>query len=310
MTSQTVNANLAEPEPFGFAMIETDGGSGPAVITDRGAVPLRELVGDTPDSIDALLSDWEATCDAVAAALSNGSDGLGWTASSELEFAAPLTRPSAIYCSGANYYDHIAEMGAQPPDKSTEDAYHFLVPPAAMTGDRHPVVRPLGAQRLDWEVELVAVIGRRAERIAVENALDYVAGYTVVNDISVRDDSIFHPIFGVRWIPSKGLATLKPIGPRIVPSRFVTDPMRLRISTHVNGEVRQDSNTDQMIWSLQEQIASLSRGVALLPGDLILTGTPAGTAAAHGQYLSDGDVVTVSVEGVGTLVNTVMPSAQ
>ena len=237
---------------------------------------LEHLLGQAPDSVDSMLDEWDVQCDAIAAALAEQADQLEWVAPKKVTFGPPLARPSAIFCSGANFYDHVAEMGKDPPDKHSEDAFHFLVPPASMTGDRGPVIRPAGVQRLDWEVELVAVIGRRAEHVEIDEALDYVAGYMVANDISVRDESIFHPIFGVRWVPSKGLATMTPLGPAIVPARFVVDPMRLQISTYVNGEVRQDSNTDQMIWSVQEQIASLSRGVPLLPGDLILTAHPGG----------------------------------
>jgi 2-keto-4-pentenoate hydratase/2-oxohepta-3-ene-1,7-dioic acid hydratase in catechol pathway len=299
---------LTDVQRFSLATILGSTGASPAVVTDRGVLSLKHLLGQAPDSVDAMLGDWDAHCDAIAAALAEQDGQPDWVAPTEVTFGPPLARPSAIYCSGANFYDHVAEMGQDPPDKDAEDAFHFLVPPASMTGDRHLVIRPEGVQRLDWEVELVAVIGKRAEHVGVDEALGYVAGYMVANDISVRDKSIFHPIFGVRWVPSKGLATMTPIGPGIVPARFVENPMRLRISTHVNGEIRQDSNTDQMIWTLQEQIASLSRGIPLLPGDLILTGTPAGTAAAHGRYLADGDVVNVSVEGIGTLVNTVAAS--
>ncbi len=293
---------------FGLATIAGPDGPYLAVMTDHGVVGISDLLGEqAPTSVLAMLPDWDDHCDAISAALAADGTTAHWVSPSELKFEPPLPDPGAIYCSGANFYDHIAEMGKEPPDKDAEDAYHFMVAPSTLTGHHQPVIRPRGVENLDWEVELVAVIGRRARAVTAEEALDYVAGYTVVNDISVRQPSIFHHIFGVRWIPSKGLATMNPMGPSIVPARFVPDPLHLNLSTHVNGEVRQDSNTDQMIWTVQEQIASLSAGLELRPGDLILTGTPAGTAAAYGRYLADGDVVTVAVEGIGTLENTIEP---
>ena len=294
-------------ERFALARIETSAGAAEvAVLTDRGVQPLTVMLGaDAPESVAAMLPDWDQWCDRIAAALASPAS-TGWQPVADVSFAAPLPAPGALYLTGANYYDHIAEMKAQQPDKSTEDVFHFMIPATSLVGDGHFVIRPPGVIKLDWEVELAAVIGRRAVDVKVDDALDYVAGYTVANDVSSRDpDLIFHPIFGVRFVVAKGQATMTPMGPAIVPARFVPDPGHLRLTTYVNDELRQNSNTDQMIWTLPEQIAYLSGMTALEPGDIILTGTPAGTAAAHGTYLGDGDVMRVSVEGIGTLVNTV-----
>lgn len=294
---------------FALATIEQAGGpAGAAVLVDRGVLPMTVLFGtDAPDSVSAMLPDWDGWCDRIAKALELLAEDVAWRPPDQVLLAAPLPAPSALYLTGANYYDHIAEMKAHLPDKATEDVFHFMIPATSMVGDRHPVVRPPGVQQLDWEVELAAVIGRRAVDVKVDDALDHVAGYTVANDVSARDrDLIFHPIFGVKFVVAKGQATLTPIGPAIVPARFLPDPGHLRLTTYVNDELKQDSNTDQMIWSLAEQISFLSGMTALEPGDIILTGTPAGTAGAHGTYLADGDVMRVSVEGVGTLVNQVV----
>jgi 2-keto-4-pentenoate hydratase/2-oxohepta-3-ene-1,7-dioic acid hydratase in catechol pathway len=300
------------PDPqntrFALATIEEGGRpGGPAVLTERGVLALSALLGaDAATSIQQMLPDWERWCDRIAAALDSGVAS-GWQDVHEVLLAPPLPAPGSLYLTGANYYDHIAEMKAQLPDKAVEDVFHFMIPATSLVGDRHDVVRPPGVEKLDWEVELAAVIGRRAVDVKAENALDHVAGYTVANDVSSRDmDLIVHPIFGIRFIVAKGQATLTPMGPALVPARFVPDPGKLRLTTYVNDELRQSSSTDQMIWTLQEQIAFLSSMTALEPGDVILTGTPAGTAAAHGSYLADGDVMSVSVEGIGTLVNTVV----
>jgi 2-keto-4-pentenoate hydratase/2-oxohepta-3-ene-1,7-dioic acid hydratase in catechol pathway len=177
-----------------------------------------------------------------------------------------------------------------------------------MIGHRRTVRRPSGeGAKLDWEVELVAVLGTRIEAASAAQALDAVAGYTIANDISVRDWGATgrHPVFGHRWLERKGRATLLPVGPMLVPARLIDDPMDLELRLEVNGSVRQRSRTSEMIFGIAEQVAYLSSLTALLPGDLILTGTPAGTASAHGTYLRDGDLVTATIERLGALENRI-----
>ena len=290
---------------FGVATLDEGGVLSPAVVTDDGVVTLAALLGDgVPGSVRGLLADWDTWCDRISAALAAGVPA--WVPAEQVTFAPPLPDPSNLYLAGANYYNHIAEMKGERPDKSVEEAFHFMLPSASLVGTGHDVVRPDGADQLDWEVELAVVIGRRADAVKAEEALDHVAGYAVANDVSIRGASIFHPIFGVRFLYAKGQATLTPMGPAIVPARFVPDPANLTLSTHVNGVLRQDSSTAQMIWSVREQIAALSGRAPLLPGDVILTGTPAGTGGAHGAYLVDGDVMTTTVAGLGVLVNRVV----
>ena len=292
---------------FGFASVEQGGGTVAAVVTKQGVVPLRRLLGaGSPGSVRGLLPEWDRWCDEVAAAVEAADAALEWLPPTDVVFAPPLPDPSNLFLAGANYYDHVREMKAHLPDKATEDVFHFMVASGSLTGTGHDVYRPPGVERLDWEVELAVVIGRRADRVPVEDALDHVAGYAVANDVSVRDPSLMHPIFGVKFLLAKGQATLTPMGPVVVPARFVPDPGALSLSLLVNGQVRQDSTTAQMIWSVQEQVAYLSAQAPLSPGDVILTGTPAGTAAAHGTYLADGDVMTASVQGLGVLTNRVV----
>ena len=298
--------------PFGLATIEQAGLLAPAVVTHRGVATLSAVLGTTaPGSVRGLFPDWDHWCDRISAGLD--ATALPWVRATEVAFAAPLPDASSLYLAGANYHDHVAEMNryakSMRPDESPvaeNDMFHFMVPATSLVGTGRDVVRPIGADQLDWEVELAVVIGRRAEAVDVEHALDFVAGYAVANDVSVRGPATMHPIFGVRFLVAKGQSTLTPMGPMIVPARFVHDPQDLALSTRVNGQVRQDSSTSQMIFSVREQIASLSRRATLLPGDIILTGTPAGTAAAFDTFLLDGDVITMTVEGLGTLINTVV----
>ena len=170
--------------------------------------------------------------------------------------------------------------------------------------------RPPGCTQLDWEIELAVVIGRRAEHVSLDAALEYVAGYTVANDLSMRDFAMRPDVpFGVDWIRSKGYAGCLPVGPTIIPSAFVPDPQRLSLSLSVNGEKMQDSSTALMLFSVAEQIVALSAIVPLLPGDLICTGTPAGVGFARGRFLEPGDVTVAEIEILGRLETRVVESA-
>lgn len=217
----------------------------------------------------------------------------------------PTVDRPAVFCAGANYSDHVAEMGEKPLTR----AYHFVSPPTVLAGDGDEVRRPAQTELLDWEVELVAVIGRPTFGATVENALDSVVGYAVGNDVSVRGTDFIHPIFGMDWGVMKNPDGLTPVGPALIPARFVADPQRLAMTLSVDGVVRQDSSTAYMSVTVAEQIAAISLRTTLLPGDLILTGTPAGTARSHADaYLTDGATMVASIEGLGTLTNTVAPT--
>jgi 2-keto-4-pentenoate hydratase/2-oxohepta-3-ene-1,7-dioic acid hydratase in catechol pathway len=269
--------------------------------------PLRLLLGaDAPDTFAGVLADWSAWIDRIEAVFARGPVP-GGVPAVDVEFRpVGVDRPS-VWCAGANYTDHVEEMMGEPPADLGARAFHFLAQAGTLSGHRGVVERPAGVRQFDWEVELAAVIGRRARHVAVEDALDHVPGYTVANDISVRDpDLLRHSIFGVDWTTSKNADGSTPVGPSVVPARFIVDPADLDLGLTVNGEVRQKSNTSKMIIDLPGQIAALSGVVTLEPGDLILTGTPAGTAAAHHDaYLVPGDVIVAHVEGLGSLQTTV-----
>jgi 2-keto-4-pentenoate hydratase/2-oxohepta-3-ene-1,7-dioic acid hydratase in catechol pathway len=291
---------------FGFCTIEVDGGAQAAVLLGDRVVELSALPGaaaDGPISVRGVLADVERWTDTVGLVL----DGdLPWHPAGEVAFLPPVTDPSAIYCAGANYFDHLEEMGAGAVEKKDLSPFHFLTAPSAMVGHLGTVRRPLDCVKLDWEIELAAVIGRRAWQVGEAEALGHVAGYTIVNDVAARDYlDRRNPALGIDWLRHKSFATLLPIGPAVVPARFVTDPTDLALRLQVNGRTMQDSSTAKMVFSLAEQIAALSQVTALLPGDIVLTGTPAGTAAAHGRYLEPGDLMTAEIAGLGILENAV-----
>lgn len=201
-----------------------------------------------------------------------------------------MLRPSKIIGIGQNYRAHAAELGKGIP----EEPLVFLKPPSAIIADGMPIERPAGYERVDYEGELGVVIGKRARAVAREHALDFVAGCVCVNDVTVRD---LQKRDG-QWSRAKGFDTFCPIGPRIVAG---LDPSDLRITTRVNGQVKQDSSTSDLIFDVPFLVAFLSRHMTLEEGDLISTGTPAGVG-----NLAVGDVVEVEISGIGVLRNLVI----
>ncbi|MBI3513823.1 MAG: fumarylacetoacetate hydrolase family protein [Proteobacteria bacterium] len=229
---------------------------------------------------------------------------------------APVLYPSAVYCAGANYADHMLEMAAAAKAAPEPDPHelglgpwHFIKAPRAIVGDGDIVTLPRYARNVDWEIELAAVIGRPARNVPLERALDYVAGYTIANDLSARDAGRRGPVpdlspFKWDWTSHKSFEGSCPLGPWIVPASDIPDPQALGLKLWINDVIKQDSHTSKMIFTTAEQIAHLSTRITLHPGDLVLTGTPAGVGAGRGEFLKAGDVVKLWIEKIGTLTNT------
>ena len=225
----------------------------------------------------------------------------------------PVLYPSAIFCAGANYSDHLMEMararGINPdPDPRTLGLkpWHFIKATRSVVETQSTVPLPEHSRMVDWEAELVAVIGRPAKNVSVDKALGYVAGYTVASDLSARDLSARPHVpdsspFKYDWIGQKSFDGACPVGPWIAPAKEIPDPQNLSIKLWVNDVLKQDSHTSKMIFSTAEQIAHLSTRITLHPGDLILTGTPAGVGMARHEFLRAGDEVKVWIERIGTL---------
>ena len=234
-----------------------------------------------------------------------------------VKLLAPVLYPGNIYCAGANYTDHMAEMAraqGQAPGPTMkelgEKPWHFVKSSkSSVVGPGARVKLPVYSQMVDWEVELAAVIGRAARDVSVDKALDYVAGYTIANDLSARDvmrrdknpaTSPFH----YDWLSQKCFDGACPLGPWIVPASDIPYPQNLALKLWVNDTMMQDSHTGKMIFSTAEQIAMLSSRVTLYPGDLILTGTPAGVGMPRRTFLKAGDTVKLWIEGIGELSHT------
>jgi 2,4-didehydro-3-deoxy-L-rhamnonate hydrolase len=219
----------------------------------------------------------------------------------EVELLGPVPHPDKIVGIGLNYRDHAAESGQEVPPEPIlfpKFANSVIGPGAAIR-----IPRPTG--QVDYEAELGAVIGREAREVSEREALDYVAGYLCANDVSARDLQFNN---GGQWLLGKAIDTFLPTGPFLVTSDEVVDPQQLPIRCIVNGEALQDSNTSQMVFSVGELVSFISRTLTLAPGDIIVTGTPAGVGFARKppRFLSSGDEVTVQIEGIGSLTNPVV----
>ncbi len=268
--------------------------------------PLAAVVGDhvVPlagrlDGIGTLDELVAAGPEAWAAAEAAAGDGDG-TPLADAELAAPLSRPSKIVCVGLNYHDHCVETGTAVPERPLL----FAKFPSSLSGPGDPIAWPERlSEQVDWEVELAVVIGSRLKRAGLGEALDAVFGYTAANDVSARDLQ-----FGDgQWTRGKSLDSFCPLGPVVVTAEEFGDPQSHALSTRVNGETVQDSSTDRMVFDVATILSFASQAMTLEPGDLVLTGTPAGCGAFRSPpvFLAPGDVVEVEVDGIGVLRNPV-----
>jgi 2-keto-4-pentenoate hydratase/2-oxohepta-3-ene-1,7-dioic acid hydratase in catechol pathway len=212
----------------------------------------------------------------------------------------PIARPGKVIAVGLNYRDHAAETGQELPTSPML----FAKWPTCLIGHGDAIVLPTLSDKVDFEAELGVVIGRGGRGIGSDDALDHVAGYICANDVSARDLQRADK----QYSRAKSLDTFGPVGPRLVPASEIPDPQALRIRAILNGQVMQDSSTAGMVFGVRELIAFISEGITLEPGDLIVTGTPAGVGFARDPrvFLQPGDTITVEIEGVGELTNPVV----
>ncbi len=218
---------------------------------------------------------------------------------SEVRLHAPICNPPRIFCIGLNYRDHALESRLEIPKFPV---VFFKMTPS-IVGPEETIVLPRETSEPDYEAELAVVISKGGYRIGADNAMEHVYGYTIVNDVSARDVQFSTS----QWSLSKSLPTFCPIGPSIVTKDEISDPHALRIHLEINGEVLQDSSTRELIFSVPELIAYISSLTPLLPGDIISTGTPSGVGFARTpkRWLRSGDRVSITIDGLGTLVNSV-----
>ncbi len=280
--------------------------------------------GTTPDQLSALASA-VAFLEAgdqllrlaegfVAAAEAGGGPREALFPLAEAELRPPVPGARKVLALAGNYREHIREGGRPTYAKEETYPYFFMKPPSTtLIGHEAPVQHSRVVRKLDYEGELAIVIGKRGRYIEAADAYDHIAGYTILNDISERGLASKEPPKAEReqnrffdWLLGKWFDSAAPCGPWLVTKDEIPDPHALHLRTRVNGETRQDDTTGEMIFTVPENLAFISRVLTLEPGDLIATGTPSGVGNARGLYLEPGDVVEVEIEGIGVLRNAVV----
>lgn len=277
---------------------QSDRGPRVAGVRDGGLVDLNRADGQVPSCIKQLLAQGPEGVDRARAALQVGAV----QSPGEVRLLPPVPRPEKVICVGLNYADHARESGMQPP----AEPVIFSKFPTAVSADGDPIVLPRVSGQVDYEAELVVVIGVGGHRIAPERARDHIAGYCCGNDVSARDWQLYKP--GGQWLLGKSFDTFAPFGPALVTADEAGDVSDLRIQLRLNGQRMQDSSTQQLIFPVEQLVAYVSGVCTLVPGDVIFTGTPPGVGFVRKPpvYLKPGDLVEVEIERLGVLRNRIV----
>ena len=294
----------------------------PGLLMSDRVYDFEDMGGLPYSSVLDVLNDWPNSERVLRRAVANEPRGSG-RPPTELCLAPPVLYPGNIYAAGANYHDHVAEMRAVMGTPDELYGHELGLPPwhfikaskSCVVGPDEMIVIPPAVTQLDWEAELAVVVGRMARRVRAEEALQYVAGYTIANDLSARDLTRRPKLVDTApmkydWIGQKCFDGACPMGPWLTLSSDITDPQNLSIHLWVNDELKQESNTSRMIYSIAEQIATLSERLTLHPGDVILTGSPAGVGLARGEFLHPGDTVRIAIQSLGELTNVIVKENQ
>jgi 2-keto-4-pentenoate hydratase/2-oxohepta-3-ene-1,7-dioic acid hydratase in catechol pathway len=283
-----------------LATIKTWAGPRAAVQVGDAFVDVHAVDAQLPATVRGLLEGGPALLQAAAQA-ARRPEAFKYAAQ-DVEFFAPVHDARKIVCVGLNYKDHAAESGSPIP----RDPVLFSKYSTALVGHNQNIVLPPVSQKVDFEAELVVVIGKRGRNVPAASAMEYVAGYACGHDVSARDWQLEKD--GKQWMAGKTFDTFAPLGPTLVTADEVPDPQNLRIQLRLNGQTMQDSSTSQLIFSVAHVVAYISQIFTIEPGDLIFTGTPPGVGMARKPpvFLKPGDVCEVEVEGLGVLRNPVV----
>jgi 2,4-didehydro-3-deoxy-L-rhamnonate hydrolase len=309
--------------PFKLGTFAAHGGGSAfaaVVLGDDDVFNLRSIAGSkltTTESIEGLLEDWDANFAAlqehVATIEKDGRPGAFKL--SELKALPPVRRPGKMFYAAQNFQEHVDEMlraGMTPAggpkftgEKSTSDPYLFLKAPSTLCGANDDIAIPTGLKKIDWEAEIALVIGKGGKRIKAARALDHVAGFMTTNDVSARDLQVRADRPGLRsdWLNGKSHDNFAPTGPFLVPRAFVPDHKNLFIRLTLNGEVKQNGNTSQFIFTPEEQIEYASNILSLESGDFFSCGTCGGVGQGTNTFIKVGDVMETEVEGLGKMRN-------
>ncbi|MBS0210870.1 MAG: fumarylacetoacetate hydrolase family protein [Planctomycetes bacterium] len=282
-----------------FVTFQSALGPRAGLVKGGGYVDLQATDARLPNSVKEIIAGGSKLLTLAAEA---GQKASATVPASSVKLLSPVLDPQKIICVGLNYADHAREGGKEPP---TEPVI-FCKFATALSAHEAPIVLPAVSQKVDYEAELVVVIGRAGRNIPQQHALDFVAGYCVGHDVSARDWQQEKP--GGQWLLGKSFDTFAPLGPTLVTPDEVGNAGKLRIQCRLNGQTMQDSNTEQLIFTIPHLIAYVSQVATLMPGDLIYTGTPSGVGFARKPpvFLKPGDVVEVEIEKLGVLRNPVV----
>ncbi|RPE46747.1 2-keto-4-pentenoate hydratase/2-oxohepta-3-ene-1,7-dioic acid hydratase in catechol pathway [Streptomyces sp. Ag109_O5-1] len=319
MKPAAASASFSGPFALGVLSV-SDQAPFPGLVIPGGRVlDLRTALGEPTLTTRAIFDRWDEMLPRLQELAAD--ETAGWRPLVHLQVHAPV-EPRQVFQSGANYRQHVidlevahrsaadprtveearAEVAAVMDRRAAEDLpYVFIGLPSAITGPFDDIELPDWAEQPDWELELAAVIAKPAYRVPVEEALEYVAGYAIANDLTDRA-TVFRrdmKAIGTDWLRSKNAPGFTPLGPWIVPAESIADPGDLRVTLKLNGETMQDESTKDMLFGIARLVSYISRTSRLLPGDLVLTGSPAGNGMHWGRLLRDGDVMEGSITGLG-----------
>jgi 2-keto-4-pentenoate hydratase/2-oxohepta-3-ene-1,7-dioic acid hydratase in catechol pathway len=320
---------LSDPgEKFALGTFASGDSSFPGLVLEGSVFDLRRHLG-ADASVRRMIENWGPSLARLQDLVQMLDPADADHELADLRPLPPVQPCGEIFQAGANYHQHVLDLMAGAEQRGDESdgltsaadreaaaaaleerarsghPFVFLGSAHTVVGANDDVVLPYDSAQSDWEIELAAVIGRPGRRLSRERALEVVAGYTICNDLTSRD-ALNRPdatALGIDWLAGKNSPTFLPTGPFIVPARVV-DPMSLQLRLAVNGEVMQDDNTADMLFDLAALIEHISNVAELRPGDLVLTGSPAGNGASHGVFLKPGDVIEATIEGLGTQRNT------
>src|SRR5579871_6407568 len=307
--------------PFKLGTFSALGGAFTGVVLGEDVFDLRGLPGTkltSTGSLETLLESWDANFAALQTSVARlEKEGRpGAFKLSELKVLPPVRRPGKMFYAAQNFQEHVDEMlraGMTPKEgpkftgeKSTSKPYLFLKASSTLAGAYDDIAIPYGLQKIDWEAEIACVISKPGKRIKAERALDHVAGWMTTNDVSARDLQVRADRPGLRsdWLNGKSHDNFAPTGPFLVPRAFVKDHMNLFIRLTVNGEVKQNGNTSQFIFTPEEQIEYASNILSLQSGDFFSCGTCGGVGQGTNTFLKAGDVMETEIEGLGKMRNT------
>ena len=327
MEGNLVETHACLAGPFALGTFADHGRVFAGLVRGDQVLDLSQRAGsDFPQTTRDLLERWDEVFGELQALADR--NGIGWRPLEGLRVLPPV-EPRQVFQSGANYRKHVIDLAAahrRPDDPRTEAEireevaalmdrraaedlpYVFTGLPTSITGPYDDIRVPDWCTKPDWELELTAVIGKPAYRVPVAEALDHVAAYTIANDVTARE-VVFRrdmPEIGTDWLRSKNAPGFTPLGPYLVPAQFVGDTGDLRVKLEVNGKTYQDESTADMIFGVARLVSYISHSARLLPGDLVLTGSPAGNGLHWGVVLQDGDVMEGSITGLGRQRNKVV----